>query len=238
LPREYPNLEYKGQPVRLWQLINHTSGLPVSLPEKASWYNGEEKDVGIGSAKEGAFLKKYKKVDFLDDLRGVTLTRNPGEKFSYSNSAAQLLGLVLERVYDKSYEDLVRAKITEPLAMNDTKVTLTEAEQARVPKGYSSSGSFWPASFSQLPAHGFLKSTTTDMLKYVAWHLAEEDQAVKLSHQSAGTTVWSGDNSFTVGLNWQIFYPPADGRYSKQAAFPATNPCVSLSQNLRWESSC
>ena len=43
------------------------------------------------------------------------------------------------------------------------------------------------------------------MLKYIAWHLAEKDEAVKLSHRAAGTTVWSKDNSFTVGLNWQIF---------------------------------
>ena len=49
-----------------------------------------------------------------------------------------------------------------------------------------------------------LKSTATDMLKYIAWHLAEKDEAVKLSHRTAGTTVWSQDNSFTVGLNWQI----------------------------------
>jgi CubicO group peptidase (beta-lactamase class C family) len=204
LPGEYPNLEYKGQPVRLWQLINHTSGLPFGLPEKPDWQTGEEKDIAKLAVKDAAFLEKYTRDDFLRDLHSVKLTRNPGERFSYSNAAAQLLGLVLERVYGKSYEELVQGKITGPLGMSDTKVTLTAAETERFPKGYSAGGAFVPANSARLPAHGALKSTTADMLKYVAWHLAEKDEAVKLSHRPAGTTVWSKDNSFTVGLNWQI----------------------------------
>jgi serine-type D-Ala-D-Ala carboxypeptidase/endopeptidase len=201
---DYRNLEYKGQPVRLWQLINHTSGLPRSLPEKAEWETDEENDAAQSAVREAAFLETYTKEDFLRDLHSVGLTRNPGEKFSYSNAAAQLLGLVLEHVYGKSYEDLVRIKITAPLQMNDTKVTLTAAEIARLPMGYSTSGAFQPAVSTRLPAHASLKSTVLDMLKYIEWHLAESDEVVKLSHRPAGTTVWSQDNSFTVGLNWQI----------------------------------
>jgi serine-type D-Ala-D-Ala carboxypeptidase/endopeptidase len=204
LPEEFPNLEYKGQPVRLWQLINHTSGLPFGLPEKPEWQTDEERDAAVRSVGEAAFLEKYTQDDFLRDLHAVKLKRSPGEKFSYSNAAAQLLGLILERVYGQSYEELVQAKITGPLGMNDTKITLTAAELERLPKGQSASGPFLPAFSGCLPAHGFIKSTTSDMLKYIAWHLAEEDESVKLTHQTAGTTVWSKDNEYTVGLNWQI----------------------------------
>jgi len=206
LEGDYPNLEYQGQPVRLCQLINHTSGLPRSLPENADALIGEESDAAKRSVKEAAFLEGYTREAFFRDLHGVTLTRVPGEKFSYSNAAAQLLGLILERVYGKSYEEIVRIKITGPLKMNDTKVTLSAAEIARLPKGYSASGAFLPALAlsPRFPAAGSLKSTTADMLKYIAWHLAERDEAVKLSHQPAGNTVWSQDGSFTVGLNWQI----------------------------------
>jgi serine-type D-Ala-D-Ala carboxypeptidase/endopeptidase len=203
LPGDYPNLEYKGQPVRLWQLINHTSGLPRSLPEKAGWET-DENDAARSSAREAEFLEKYTREDFLRDLHGVRLTRGPGEKFSYSNAAAQLLGLVLERAYGESYEDLIRSKITGPLKMSDTKVALTAAEMARLAKGYAAGGAFLPAGSTQLPAHASIKSTIQDMIKYIEWHLTESDEAVKLSHRPAGTTVWSKDNSFTVGLNWQI----------------------------------
>jgi CubicO group peptidase (beta-lactamase class C family) len=130
------------------------------------------------------------------------------------------LGVILERVYGKSYEELTRAKITGPLGMNDTKVTLTAAEMERFPKGQSASGPFLPAFSGRLPAHGSLKSTTADMLKYMAWHLAEKDKAIKLSHRTAGTTVWSEDNSFTVGLNWQIFHSSCRRRIFQDGNLP------------------
>ena len=94
------------------------------------------------------------------------------------------------------------------------------------PKGYSVSGSFLPALSTRFPAAGSLKSTAADMLKYVAWHLAENDEVVKLTHRPAGNTVWSHDNSFTVGLNWQILNHMGDGRFFKTATFRATIVCV------------
>lgn len=209
LDGDFPNLEFHGQPVRLCQLINHTSGLPTnSALEMAAMETGQDDDVARKAEREQAFLNAYTEADFYRELHAVRLTRAPGEKFSYSNVAAQLLGLVLERVYRKSYEELIRSKIAGPLRMRDTKVALTPSETARLPRGYAAGRAFvWPLS-ARFPAAGALKSTTTDMLKYIAWHLAEKDEAVVLSHQPAGSTVWSRDGSFTVGLNWQILRTP------------------------------
>ena len=195
LDGDYSNLEYHGQPIRLWQLINHTSGLPRNLPEDTDSLVGKENDAAKRSVKEAALLEGYTQEKFLHDLRLVRLTRVPGEKFSYSNAAAQLLGLVLERVFGKSYEEIVRIKITRRLKMPGTKVTLTPAEIARIPKAYSADDAFFPALSSRLPAAGSLKSTTADMLKYIEWNLSEKDEAVRLSHQPAGDTVWSQDSS-------------------------------------------
>jgi serine-type D-Ala-D-Ala carboxypeptidase/endopeptidase len=204
LDGDYPNLEYQGQPVRLWQLINHTSGLPRSLPEKFEELIRQEPDAAQRTVKETTLLEGYTQEDFFRDLHSAQLTRVPGEKFSYSNAAAQLLGLVLERIYGKSYEELVRIKIAGPLKMTDTKVTLNRAQMARYPMAYSASGAFRPFLSTRFPAAGSLKSTVSDMLQYLKWHIAESDEAVKLSHQPAGNTVWSQDNSYSVGLNWQI----------------------------------
>jgi CubicO group peptidase (beta-lactamase class C family) len=176
----------------------------MSLPENAEREAGQANDPAKNSVREAAALEKYTREDFFRDLRGVNLTREPGAKFGYSNAAAQLLGLILERVYGRSYEELVRIKITGPLKMSDTKVTLTTSEMADFPKGHGAGGAFLPALSARFPAASSLKSTTEDMLKYIAWHLAESDEAVKLSHRPAGTTVWSQDNNFTVGLNWQV----------------------------------
>jgi CubicO group peptidase (beta-lactamase class C family) len=104
--------------------------------------------------------------------------------------------------------------------MKDTKVTLNAAELSRLPQGYSGGVPFVPPCSSALPAHGALKSTAADMLKYVAWHLAETDEAVKLSHRPAGTTVWSADNSYTVGLNWQILRSAGSRRVFQGGSVP------------------
>jgi serine-type D-Ala-D-Ala carboxypeptidase/endopeptidase len=233
LDGDYPNLEYKGQPVRLWQLINHTSGLPMSLPENAEREAGQTNDPAKSSVREAAALEKYTTEDFFRDLRGVNLTREPGVKFGYSNAAAQLLGLILERVYGRSYEEIVRLKIAEPLKMNETKVTLTASETADFSKGYGASGAFLPALSNRLPAAASLKSTTSDMLKYIAWHLAESDEAAKLSHRPAGTTVWSQDGSFTVGLNWQMLKTPGGRQIFQEGNVPGHHSMCVLCPELK-----
>jgi CubicO group peptidase (beta-lactamase class C family) len=143
------------------------------------------------------------------------------------------LGLVLERVYGKSYEELLRIKIARPLKMNDTKVTLTSAERARVPRGYSAGGAFLPALSTQLPAAGSLWSTTADLLKYIAWNLAESDPAVKLAHQPAGNTVWTPDHHYTVGLNWQIIHLPGQRRIFQDGNVPGFHSMFVLYPELQ-----
>lgn len=204
LDGDYSNLEFHGEPIRLWQLINHTSGLPNSLPEGSQAAFRPDQDFFIASPQEQATLDQYSGNDFLRDLSHVKLTRKPGPQFSYSNAAAQLLGMILEKVYGKSYEKLIKSKIAAPLKMKDLKVTLTVEDTAQMPRGYSHGKPFLPALSTRLPAAGSIKSTTADMVKYLAYQLAETDPAVKLSHQKIGDTVWDPNGNFYVGLNWQI----------------------------------
>src|SRR5699024_3560852 len=46
----------------------------------------------------------------------------PGEKFSYSNTGYALLGLIIERVSEKTYGEFLKENIFDPLEMNDTRV--------------------------------------------------------------------------------------------------------------------
>lgn len=105
LSQFFPEIE-NADKITIENLLQHRTGIH-NLTDEAEYmqYNTQtktEKDlIGI--------IKKYKS-DF-----------SPGVQFEYSNSNYILLGFILEKVYKKSYAELIKDKITRPL-----KLTLTE----------------------------------------------------------------------------------------------------------------
>jgi serine-type D-Ala-D-Ala carboxypeptidase/endopeptidase len=182
LPGEYPNLAFAGQPIRLSHLITHLSGLPRNFPDSAVPASATDRE------------------RFYQELHRVVLDTIPGTRFSYSNVGAQLLGFILERACEQPLETLLSVRVTEPLGMRDTKITLTSAERARMARGYDSAGAPVDASrFVSLQAAGALTSTVADMMRYLKWHAADRDSAVRITHQPNLTM-----GSYAEGLNWQI----------------------------------
>lgn len=59
-------------------------------------------------------------------LGSFALTNDPESHFQYSNSGTALLGHLMERVSGQTFGHLVRARIAEPLGMNDTHTRLTD----------------------------------------------------------------------------------------------------------------
>ncbi len=182
LDGDFPVLQFEGQPIRLFHLLNHRSGLPTDLTRP-----------GDGDP-----------ASFYERLREVTLKAPPGREFHYSNAAAQLLGRVLERVEGASYEQLVQRRIAAPLGLRDTSLTLTSASRARLATGYDE-GRAVSSDTAPLQAAGGLKSSLADMLAYARWQRDERDPAVRLSHQPTFV-----EGNYSTGLNWQIL--TADGR--------------------------
>ncbi|HEX2853071.1 MAG TPA: serine hydrolase domain-containing protein [Opitutaceae bacterium] len=191
LKGDFPNLEFQGHPIRLRDLLDHRSGLPFLLPDRDRSSDRE--------------TVPYSRENFYADLRRVTLHAPPGDKFQYSNAAAQLAGYILEGLYGLSFEQLVKEKIAQPLGMKDTAITLSAREHTRLAGGHDDAGKFFAPPPDDLQAAGGLMSTVADLLKYARWHLSETDGAVKLSHQPVFT-----ENNYAAALNWQIL--SADGR--------------------------
>jgi len=194
---DYPNLEFQGHFIQLGQLVNHNSGLPFNLPDIPE--NRPPFTAPVSPATR-EMLNHYTRKDFLADLHKVELKSVPGEKFSYSNTAAVLLSIVLERVYAMPYEEIMKQKIAIPLGMVDTTISLSVSQESRLAKGYDENGANVPGPPDLLLGAGGLKSTVADLLKYAGWELAEEDPAVKLSHEPRFILT----NNFSVGLNWQM----------------------------------
>jgi CubicO group peptidase (beta-lactamase class C family) len=210
LPGEYPNLAFHGQPILLWHLITHLSGLPRSFPDSAVPASAADRD------------------RFYRELHRVALDTVPGARLSYSNVGAQLLGFVLERAYEQPLEELVAERIARPLGLLDTKIALTRSERAQMARGYDSAGAPVDESrFVPLQAAGALTSTVADMVGYVRWHAAERDSAVRLTHQPRLTM-----GAYAEGLNWQMI--SADGRRTiwQDGGLPGYTSLVAFSPEL------
>ncbi|GAB3798943.1 serine hydrolase domain-containing protein [Spirosoma humi] len=192
---DYPNLAYEGKPIRLVNLTNWTSELPDNFPDNPDVYKQANPDSIPYLIIKG--LTGYTKPDFFNDLHKVTLKAAPGQHLRHSNVAAQLLGYILENIYQMPYGELVNTQIERMLAMRSSSVS--EPASAQFAIGYNGSGVQMPAfTLQAMQAAGGLRYSAADLLKYAAYQLDERNRAVKLSHQ----LTWGDVDGQAFGLNW------------------------------------
>ena len=123
LPPSVRMPERGGRAITLHDLATHTSGLPREPS------NLQPKDPANPFA-------DYTVEQLYQFLSGHELTRDIGSEFEYSNLGAGLLGHVLALRAGSDYETLVRTRITSPLGMSSTGVTLSPGMRARLAPGH------------------------------------------------------------------------------------------------------
>jgi CubicO group peptidase (beta-lactamase class C family) len=197
LEGSYPNLEYKGTPIRLYQLVSHISGLPFFMPDSPTLFKNPNYDSLPFVITR--IQQNYSKQQFLDDLHKVKLDTVPGFQFHYSNAGAQLMKYILEKVYNKPFEKILEVNICRPLAMGNTNVIFSKNNVRLLAKGYDEKGHQMPYNPPMLDAAGGVYSNVTDMLYYLKYHLNELDEVVTLSHMITTGKI----SDYAVGLNWQ-----------------------------------
>ncbi|MCE3258917.1 MAG: hypothetical protein K0S12_558 [Bacteroidetes bacterium] len=189
LPGEYPNLQAGDNYIQLIHLANHTSGLP-RLPDDLE---------GQANYDPQNPYKNYDREMVFNFLKKVKLTVQPGKVSDYSNIGMGLLGIILERVYGKPFEELVKEKIAGPLGMKNTVIRLDAGKENLFATGYNAGGKETPHwELEALAAAGALRSDMQDMMIFLKENIEGKNEAVKLSHQS---TFNSGS---TVGMAWQL----------------------------------
>lgn len=116
--------------------------------------------------------------DFMESLGRLPLAHQPGERWLYHTSA-EILGVLIARVYGKPLSTFLRERIFEPLGMKDTGFSVPKAKLDRLPACYGrdyatgevvvlheGQGDF----FARAPAFesggGGLVSTVEDMLAF------------------------------------------------------------------------
>jgi CubicO group peptidase (beta-lactamase class C family) len=179
--------------ITLLDLATQSSGLP-RLPDNLLPKNPANPyaDYTVDELKQ--FLAHYQ------------LPRAPGERYEYSNLGFGLLGQALAAREGAHYADLLRSRITTPLAMNDTAIVLSPRMAGRFAAGHDAAGK--PASawdLGALEGAGAVRSTVHDLLSYVQAHMhppsGSLSKALTVVTQPRRPT--DRENA-KIGLAWQV----------------------------------
>jgi len=146
-------------------------------------------------------------------LNGYALTRDPGATYEYSNLGVGLLGFALAHIAGTSYENLVLQRITTPLGLASTRVTLAPDLGARLARGHQGEHEVSNWDLDALAGAGALRSTGADLARFLAAAMG----LVKTPLDSAFrlTQVIQGDAGPTMrmGLGWHVIWPDSSPAY-------------------------
>ena len=202
LPDSIPILAFKDVPITLKTLSNHTSGFP-SLPT-----NIFEK----GNDNSNPY-KSYDEKKLLTYLKNFKPYREIGVNFDYSNFAVGMLGTILARQNQTSYEQLLIDKICKPLQMENTKIILQGTDNQRFAQGYDENGkanSQWD--FTALAGAGGIRSTVSDMVKYVKANMSKAPQQLQEAVDLTQKKTFSKEKN-VIGLGWILPLKGNDNLY-------------------------
>jgi D-alanyl-D-alanine carboxypeptidase len=156
-----PELPEAWSEVTLRQLLHHTSGIP---------------DFSLALEFQEALLASLTKApppeELLSFVEDEELLFDPGSEYHYSNSDNIVVGLMVEAVTGKSYEDQLRERVYKPLGLRKT--TLPRGPNLRKPfiHGYDLS-EHPPEDVSELVAAGWswasggIVSTPADLNTFI-----------------------------------------------------------------------
>jgi D-alanyl-D-alanine-carboxypeptidase/D-alanyl-D-alanine-endopeptidase len=196
LPENVKMPERSGKAISLLDLSTHSSGLPF-MP---------------GNRKldpRNLYADDYSVNDLYEFLSGCTLPRDPGSEFEYSNLGGGLLGHLLAYRAGMDYESLVGIRITRPLGMPATGITLSSMEQ-RMATGHNARlAPVAKLDLTTLAGAGALRSSANDMLTFLEAFLGCRESTLAPA-MKAMLEVRRPAGQIQIGLGWLLI--STDGR--------------------------
>jgi len=172
LPIGFRTPRHNGRVITLADLANHTSGLPYFPFSPITTPNPIEA------------LARFTMSDLRSWLDSLTLSRDPGARWEYSNVGYCILGLALANKAGTTYDALLNHRIIDPLRLKDTTLHPTGKTIRRLAMGHDTKlvptppidiGIFAPA--------GALRSTVKDLLSFLSAVLPNSRSPLEASAQ-------------------------------------------------------
>lgn len=107
--------EYKGEggsKITIYELLHHTSGM-INMDT----ISNQESAIIKGMP---AYQLPHSTEQLLNKYCSNPLKNKPGKVFDYDNAEYIILGKIIEAIYKKPYEDVLKEKILDPLKMNSS----------------------------------------------------------------------------------------------------------------------
>jgi CubicO group peptidase (beta-lactamase class C family) len=187
LPKGYVLHENLKNKIKISDLASHQSGLP---------------DIDFGKLIE---LDPQQPVNSVTEKTLTTMINNCNElkdygKYRYSTIGYTLLGQILEKVYGKSYDEIIRYKIIEPLRMKNTLTkdfNVKNRTTGHNPNGGIQEFFKWNVT---APA-GLVKSNASDMVKFLKAVLNKETAIGKAAIITEKIFYKDGNREMGLGIN-------------------------------------
>lgn len=186
LPKQYVLHQNLRNKIKISDLASHQSGLPDIDFRKLIELNPQQP---VSSVTEQTLAEIINNCSELKDYG----------KYRYSTIGYTLLGQILEKVYGKSYDEIITSKIIKPLKLKNTltkEFNVKNKTVAHNPEGGIQEFFNWNVT---APA-GLIKSTTSDMITYLKAILNKETAIGKASIMSEKIFYKDEDREVGLGL--------------------------------------
>jgi len=213
ISKYFPNVPDDKKEITLHHLLTHTAGFPGAL---------------------GPDFDPITREEFIKLAMGTPLKREPGTLYEYSNVGYSLLGIIIELVSGKSYEQFLHQNLFKPAGLTHTGYLIPDWDKDNLAHGtrgdndwgtlldhpWLKDGPGW-----HLRGNGGILSTVKDMYK---WHKALEGDLVlgekeKELYYHPHVREGEGADSF-YGYGWALFTTP---RNTQLIAHNGGNPYFS-----------
>lgn len=154
-----------------------------------------------------AYYGNYTDAEILDIIENKTRLRKKGKSFSYTNYGYYFLDVILKAEFNKSWRDLLKERIFDPLNMKTTTAYISEVDKELLARPYST---FFPenpietnAKKTDMTMHaaGGLVSNANDIANFLTFYLndgnfnAHQVYPKQLVRQTYKKQIAAGHNS-------------------------------------------